>query len=142
MHSIWSLIQALSFLGHQYNAADVGGVVGADLKLVSENEYNLFFENKKPLVLEDGVIIGRLDVRESKENVKKPLVILDELRGNCITLGELKLRFSSIGPPIPPSNPVPSASITRYAMYQGKRYVLGFRFNNPNCLYGISQQDN
>lgn len=129
-------------LGNQCSIADVGGIVGADLKLVSENEYNLFFENREPLVLEDGVVIGRIDVRESRKIIKKPLVILDELRGSCITLGELRLRFFNIAPPIPSSNPVPSASITRYAVYQGKRYVLGFRFNNPNCLYGISQQDN
>ena len=141
MQTIWSLIQTISMLTAHHSIADISIITGAELQLANENEYLALYESKNEIRLADGITIGRVDVRKSKIHKRIPFIYLSEIQGKCITTDLIKKHFSDLSAPIPPSNPVPNSSITRYGQYDGKRYVLGFRYSNPDCLYGISQQD-
>lgn len=139
MQTIWALAQALSgVLGQPgIDATTVAKTAGVELKLSKENDYVRFYESTQPLRLANGVVVGKLDVRESKDASKPPFVVISELQGNCITVDDIGRHMSELTPPVPPSHPVPNASITREAKLAGHRVGLSFKWSKPDCLESI-----
>ncbi len=144
MHTIWALVQALSSITGQpdFDPASIAALTGVELKLVKENEYTLFYESEQPLSLDHGVVVGTLEVRQSVQPSRSAFVVLQDLRGSCITMDELRNHVSDLTPPTPPSNPVPNAPITREARLDGQRLALGFKWSVPDCLASIALHDN
>lgn len=143
MQTIWPLVQALSSVTGYPNVepASIAAVAGVELKLVKENEYTRFYESERALSLDHGVVVGILEVRQSKQRVRPPFVVLRDLSGTCITVDELRNHVSDLTPPIPPSNPVPNAHITREARMADQHLALGFKWSAPDCLASISLQN-
>ena len=81
--------------------------------------------------------LGKLDIRESKDASKPPFVVISGLQGTCITVDEIRRQMSELTPPVPPSNPVANATITREAKLAGHRMGLSFKWSNPDCLESI-----
>lgn len=139
MQTIWALAQVLSGVLTQpgIDASSVAKAAGVELKLNKENDYVRFYESTHPLRLAGGVVVGKLDVRESKDASKPPFVVIAGLQGTCITVDEIDRHLSDLTPPVPPSNPVPNASITREAKLAGHRVGLSFKWGKPDCLDSI-----
>ena len=69
VQTIWALAQALSGALAQpgIDATGVAKAAGVELKLHKENDYVRFYESTRSLRLANGVVVGKLDVRESKD---------------------------------------------------------------------------
>ena len=139
VQTIWALAQALSGALTQpgIDATGVAKAAGVELKLHKENDYVRFYESTRSLRLANGVVVGKLDVRESKDASKPPFVVISGLQGTCITVDEIRRQMSELTPPVPPSNSVPNATITREAKLAGHRMGLSFKWSNPDCLESI-----
>lgn len=144
MHTIWALVQALSSITGQadFDPTNITAITGVELKLVKENEYTLFYESEQPLSLDHGVVVGTLEVRQSKQHSRPPFVVLQDLRGACITVDELRNHVSDLSPPTPPSNPVPNAPIIREAKLGEQHLALSFKWSVPDCLVSIALHGN
>ncbi|MDR2876299.1 MAG: hypothetical protein LBV44_10305 [Methylobacillus sp.] len=138
MQTLWSLLQVLSALTPQQNAADVAALTGVSLKLANANEYANFYESA-PLKLDGGIVVGSLGVRERKTGKSDPLTIyLSDFQGSCVTQAMLKQHgVTDFGLPSPVSPP-PMGSAgawpddiryreTLSAKYKGKIVSLLFK---------------
>lgn len=137
MHTLWALIEALSAPAAQQDASAVARAAGLELRQASENAYVVFYE-ASAVQLKDGVVIGKADVREFKQDSKPPFIVLKDLQGTCLNLAAIERELGPLTPPVPPSNPVPDALITRDATYKGRRIALGFKWSKPDCLSSVS----
>lgn len=140
MHTLWGLAQAFAELQGQpgTDALRVAGAIGVELKLVKENAHVRFYENEAPLRLAGGVIAGKLDIREFKVSGKAPFIVISQLGGACIGAEELQRYINALTPPMPPSNPVPDALITRQGRLGKVHVSLGFKWSHPDCLFSIT----
>ncbi|WP_208909752.1 hypothetical protein [Paracidovorax avenae] len=137
MHALWALMETLSAPTAQQDAAAVARATGFELRKISENAYVVFYEaNSVPL--RDGVVIGKVDVREFKQGNKPPFIVLKELQGVCLDVAAIERELGALTAPVPPSHPVADALIARDATYKGRRVALGFKWSNPECLSSVS----
>ena len=141
MQSLWSLVHAISLLSSQHTVVELEKTTNMKFSLERENEYVYFYGSTHPLLLKDGVIVGKIDVRQSKNKSRRPFAIIRNLSGTCISIDHISENVSDLSHPTPPAHPYPDAEITRSAYLEGKRYLLGFKWSNPDCLYALSQQD-
>lgn len=137
MHTLWALIEALSAPAAQQDAATVARAAGVELRQASENAYVVFYE-ASDVRLKNGVVIGKADVREFKHESKPPFIVLKDLQGACLDVPAIERELGLLTHPVPPSNPVPEALITRDATYKGRRIPLGFKWSKPECLSSVS----
>lgn len=74
VQTIWALAQALSGALAQpgIDATGVAKAAGVELKLHKENDYVRFYESTRSLRLANGVVVGKLDVRESRTQASPP----------------------------------------------------------------------
>lgn len=142
MQTIWALVQALSSVAAHPNveSSSIAAVAGVELKLVKENECTRFYESDQTLSLDHGIVVGTLEVRQSKQLASPPFIVLRDLGGTCITVDRLRNHVSDLTPPVPPSNPVPNAPITREARLGDRQLTLGFKWSVPDCLASIALQ--
>ena len=140
MQTLWTLAYALATALGQPGAApaDIAQAAGVDIRLAKENAHTRFYESTQALALQGGVVVGTLDIRQSRQHAHPLFVVLKDLGGTCITAEDLSAHLSGLTPPLPPSNPAPSAPITREAQLAGQRLGLAFKWSRPDCLASMA----
>ena len=139
MHTLWTLLDVLMASA---GPSDTGirhleDVFGVPMRPVSENNYVVFYEASRPIELKDGVTIQKVDIRKFREEGKAPLIVLN-LAGTCVNAKDIESHIGSLSAPEPPSHPVPNAQIQRQAQVKQRTIALGFKYDQPECLYSIT----
>jgi hypothetical protein len=137
MQNFWGLLLALSSLTSQHTVADVARLTKITLELKSEDALVRDYQSTAPIQLQlnIGTVIATVGVTEPIEKKNRPLfVILQNIHGVCLLKSMLEEYMTEFSAPVYPPHPMPQATITQRAKFNGRYVWLYFSFNKPRCL--------